>query len=70
VASNALPSTAGVRKSAPRQGKIRVLRGENVTIAYSATKMVKPEGENDVWYFCLANYLKQTFSGKLSSELD
>ena len=43
---------------------------ENVTIAYSATKMVTPEGENDVWYFCLPNYLKQTFGGKLSSGLD
>jgi hypothetical protein len=47
-----------------------VLREENVTIAYSATKMVTPEGENDVWYFCLPNYLKQTFGGKLSSGLD
>jgi len=47
----------------------RVVRDENVTIVYSATKVVKPEGESDVWYFRLPNYLKQKVGGQGSSEL-
>ena len=51
----------------PPQEK-RVVRDEDVTIVYSATKVVKPEGESDVWYFRLPNHLKQKVGGQRSSE--
>lgn len=44
--------------------KERRIKDENdVTVVYSADKVVKPEHPTDVWYFRLPNYLKEKAGG-------
>lgn len=44
-------------------GDRREMKEDNVTIVYSATKVVKPQGRTDVWYWRLPNALKQKVGG-------
>ena len=52
------------RRSEPPPGNDRRLRKDSdVTIVYSAKKVVKPERASDVWYFRLPNRLKEKAGG-------
>lgn len=51
----------------PRQDR-RVMRKENITMVYSASKVVKPKQATDVWYFRLPNQLKEKVGGLGSNE--
>lgn len=44
------------------------MKKENITIVYSANKVVKPKQATDVWYFRLPNQLKEKVGGLGSSE--
>ena len=46
----------------------RKLMSDDITIVYSADKVVKPKDGSDVWYFRLSNNLKEKVGGMGSSE--
>jgi CheY-like chemotaxis protein len=51
------------RKSEPKGKERRVKVEDDVTIVYSADKVVKPKAPTDVWYFRLPNTLKEKAGG-------
>ena len=51
------------RKDGPPAEERRVMKEENITIVYSADKVVKPKKATDVWYFRLPNALKDRVGG-------
>ncbi|HJO71795.1 MAG: hypothetical protein QF450_05240 [Rhodospirillales bacterium] len=44
------------------------MKSDDVTIVYSADKVVKPKDGPDVWYFRLSNHLKEKVGGMGSGE--
>ena len=53
-------------KSPPGEDR-RKLKSDDITIVYSADKVVKPKDGSDVWYFRLSNHLKEKVGGMGSS---
>ncbi len=51
------------RKDGPPAEERRVIKEEDITIVYSADKVVKPKKATDVWYFRLPNALKDKVGG-------
>ena len=51
------------RKDGPPAEERRVMKEEDITIVYSADKVVKPKKATDVWYFRLPNALKDKVGG-------
>ena len=51
------------KKHDPPGGERRVMKDEDVTIVYSAKKVVKPDKPTDVWFFRLPNHLKEMAGG-------
>ncbi|MEQ8194717.1 MAG: response regulator, partial [Rhodospirillales bacterium] len=56
------------KRSPSTQGERRVTADKDVTIVYSADKVVKPSKPTEVWYFRLQNRLKEKVGGSGSSE--
>lgn len=51
------------RNDAPPAEERRVMKEQDITIVYSADKVVKPKEATDVWYFRLPNALKDKAGG-------
>ncbi len=51
------------RNGGPPAEERRVMKEEDITIVYSADKVVKPKKPTDVWYFRLPNALKDKVGG-------
>lgn len=51
------------RKEGPPAAEQRVMEEKDITIVYSADKVVKPKKATDVWYFRLSNALKDKVGG-------
>ncbi len=51
------------RNDGPPAAERRVMKEEDITIVYSADKVVKPKKATDVWYFRLPNALKDMAGG-------
>ena len=61
------PDRRRQRKGPPDEDR-RKLKSDDITIVYSADKVVKPKDGSDVWYFRLSNNLKEKVGGMGSSE--
>jgi DNA-binding response OmpR family regulator len=55
------------RESGSRDEDLRQTTDDDVTIVYSADKVVKPKVDSDVWYFRLPNRLKEK-AGSVAGE--
>ncbi len=55
------------KKGPPPGGERRFIVDEDVTIAYSRDKVVRPEKPTEVWYFRLPNRLREKAGGSFSS---
>ena len=59
---------ARTKQKGPPDEERRKLKSDDITIVYSADKVVKPKDGSDVWYFRLSNNLKEKVGGMGSSE--
>ena len=56
------------RKSGNRDSELRQTTDDDVTVVYSADKVVKPKKDTDVWHFRLPNRLKEKAGGAAGGE--